>query len=1576
MKKSNFNKTKRTVVLLLLFLGMVMSTLVKNFLVSGLNEKLYTDENDVFREENDCIEILPKLAESLDFDGNGDQMNVTLHQSLIDTTTKQFTDLDISNRFTEPFPDFNGYSTSFINVSIENIYAPNKTLIVEDDAWDNADNFDNANPSATSFKVLGDGYLENVSVYVRNVHATAQSTVTVVLYNSTWDGSKNAPYGTSSTDYLSALGSFNVPASTTGTFSVNNIHQFLNNSITYNNTWFIGLFDGGAPGADTIWYYVDDDILFGDGIDETYSYSYSGGWVLTSNLVSGSATVDFRLEMDLSPIDNIPNPEHIGLAINDTRVSGYSIVNGSGYWHPIDSYSSSSNELNFTLSAEWWNVSCDVTDVQINYTKSDLLADSSFEILNSGDNVQWNVSVSGGLNYFDSRITDFNTINFTIPSTWLFNTIKVFNETEIPGTDINKDFIKNGYRFVQVLNAGNGSNWYLTANSTNLLDSINTYVGGVATYLANFSNVIEFNASFSEFVSNGILNLSVYSPNPRYLNHTNLVDISISPGIEVFAYSWDISDSATQYGVFKAQMFWNNDTAAGFIDLYFTIVADTTLSIIGPPGNSVFLKGESFNITVDYNDIIISQGIADATVEYSLDGGSTYNSTAVQYIGNGRYNLTVRVADPDFPSYGFVDVIISASETFYVNLTRTYTFHRQITTDIDPDTSADLGGIIRGLNVSYTFDYYDTDLNYIPGASWAVEGDSYNFISFLQDYGNGTYTMHLDTDNVDVGGSPYTFTFNISAIGNEMQIIQLTIDVQIIQTNIESPSWITEIPRNSGLNQTFNFYFNDTTNDRGIETLIKSNIVVRDNSTGFIWTPGWELVNLTNGWYDLNISLINKNSGWYTLEVNASKFPNYGYDFSYLTFYLRGNYSDIHLKSVSDPGGQMESIGAGHNYTIFEGSDITVEFNITDLENNNQLVSTLADTYTVYYRNINTGANGTLVNSFQIVSQNHRGSITTSMLTLGNYEINITVNKLNYEEVFFVFNITARGKYQANLTALVPDSVNAGLPFSIVVKAEYFNGTIWLPIVSSSINCTPYYNGFAGSLLGPYSTNSTGEIKFTVPTYSDTSTLNLTIQLSSAYNHQEFSIEISDITIIPPSGFNLEDFLPYIIIAAIVVVGIIGAVAIHRGVIAPKKREKARILNEVKTIFDDAINLEHILVLYKETGTCVYFKSYGSEQIDPELIGGFLTAVSSFGREMVAQEALNEISYGDKMLLLADGEYIRIALVLTKKASLILRRNLKEFISVFEKTYKDVLPNWRGQLAHFRTSGQIVDDLLSTSIILPHQISYDFSSIKELKNPHSKEVLKIAHSCCEEADRQFFFIATLLKEASERTNKDTAEIFMGIKELRDKKMLIPIEISALEAQPISQQEINLINQKVSQLTMLSPEEKQKLVNDLAQVGPAEREAYLSSITERHKIVSAPIKSKIGTLEIANKKEAKSGIKELFNRAKKAKSKKNYSISIELFQEAALIASNWELSKEFMQSEESTRKTKIEDFTFRKKQFENEAKLAVKKKSYLEAAQKYKQASKIASEIFKLGVTDMTKEVKRLTNKANEYEKLK
>ena len=216
---------------------------------------------------------------------------------------------------------------------------------------------------------------------------------------------------------------------------------------------------------------------------------------------------------------------------------------------------------------------------------------------------------------------------------------------------------------------------------------------------------------------------------------------------------------------------------------------------------------------------------------------------------------------------------------------------------------------------------------------------------------------------------------------------------------------------------------------------------------------------------------------------------------------------------------------------------------------------------------------------------------------------------------------------------------------------------------------------------------------------------------------------------------------------------------------------------------------------------------------------------------------------------------------------------------------------------------------------------------------------------------------------------------MGIKELRDQKILMPIEISTIEAPAISQQELNLIEQKISELINLAPVEKQKLINDLAQMGPVEREAYFSSMTEQKAVFSAPVEMKPEVVVIENIKKAHKHIKILRKRAITAKKEKDYSNSIRIYQNAAKLATEWELHKEFHELDDTIRKTKIQDLKGKLTILEKEAKIAAKAEEYNEASQKYRMASKLASEVFKLGGADMTKEVKRLSNKSKEYERL-
>ncbi|MHA2032037.1 MAG: hypothetical protein ACW99Q_21920, partial [Candidatus Kariarchaeaceae archaeon] len=653
------------------------------------------------------------------------------------------------------------------------------------------------------------------------------------------------------------------------------------------------------------------------------------------------------------------------------------------------------------------------------------------------------------------------------------------------------------------------------------------------------------------------------------------------------------------------------------------VIGTTSLTLIDPAVNSVFIKGEIFNVTVQFYDVVKPEGIDVANINYTLDGNN-YRGDNVTPIGSGRYVITIYVNDSDFSDdYGFRTIQINASKQHYKNLTYPFTFHRQMTTTINPSNIANLGPVMRGLNVSYRFNYSETDGDPISKASWEMISSSYNFITFLENEGDGNYTMHLDTTNVNVPDSPFNVIFNISAIGNETQVISLNIEVTIIQTNIENLNWNAEFARNAHLNQTVSFFFRDTTNDLPVSNLITNDTKVKNFATGTLWNTNdfnWRLINQLNGNYILDISTNGLDSGWYTLELNVSKDPNYDFSLAYATFYLRGNYSQINLISIGDPGGALSNISQGHHYRIFEGSDIDFEFNITDLEFNNNLVLDAVSSYFVSFKNLNTSIVNTLQSTFQFIPPNHIGPIITSVpgLSAGNYLINISTAISNYENATFTFNLTVIEKYDVRITVIdKPGEVTAGNVFDITIEAEYFDGSSWLPLLGESIILTPFFDGTAGNLLNPILTNNSGFYFFEVPTRTDAENITLTVAIQVAFNHLGNTIDVLDIDLIPPPpGLDLSDLIPYIILIGVALAAVGGSVGIYKGVVVPKKREKTRILNEVKTIFDDAINLEHILVLYKGTGTCIYFKSFGSEEIDPELISGFISAICSFGRDL------------------------------------------------------------------------------------------------------------------------------------------------------------------------------------------------------------------------------------------------------------------------------------------------------------------------------------------------------------------------
>lgn len=158
------------------------------------------------------------------------------------------------------------------------------------------------------------------------------------------------------------------------------------------------------------------------------------------------------------------------------------------------------------------------------------------------------------------------------------------------------------------------------------------------------------------------------------------------------------------------------------------------------------------------------------------------------------------------------------------------------------------------------------------------------------------------------------------------------------------------------------------------------------------------------------------------------------------------------------------------------------------------------------------------------------------------------------------------------------------------------------------------------------------------------------------------------------------------------------------------------------------------------------------------------------------------------------------------------------------------------------------------------------------------------------------------------------------------------------------------------------------------MSPAAREALLTSMAQRGSIVSAPVKTEEGAMEVSDEKSAKMEIKNLERKAAKLKKENDLKKAVELYENASILAETWNLSVDSEKLKEKARLVNIKYLEIEMNKLVEDAEKAVKAKVYIEAFEKYLEASRKASAIFKLEVSGIDKQVREYENKAREYEK--
>ena len=109
--------------------------------------------------------------------------------------------------------------------------------------------------------------------------------------------------------------------------------------------------------------------------------------------------------------------------------------------------------------------------------------------------------------------------------------------------------------------------------------------------------------------------------------------------------------------------------------------------------------------------------------------------------------------------------------------------------------------------------------------------------------------------------------------------------------------------------------------------------------------------------------------------------------------------------------------------------------------------------------------------------------------------------------------------------------------------------------------------------------------------------------------------------------------------------------------------------------FMDVLNIKYIILQSKESGLLLLNYPVSGSKIDVDLLIGFMQANITFSSQG-AQENNNminhkffELQYDSFNLLLKEGNYIRVCLVLDGKASENLKTKVSEFILEYENIY-------------------------------------------------------------------------------------------------------------------------------------------------------------------------------------------------------------------------------------------------------------------------------------------------------------------
>ncbi|MFX1579580.1 MAG: carboxypeptidase-like regulatory domain-containing protein, partial [Promethearchaeota archaeon] len=247
------------------------------------------------------------------------------------------------------------------------------------------------------------------------------------------------------------------------------------------------------------------------------------------------------------------------------------------------------------------------------------------------------------------------------------------------------------------------------------------------------------------------------------------------------------------------------------------------------------------------------------------------------------------------------------------------------------------------------------------------------------------------------------------------------------------------------------------------------------------------------------------------------------------------------------------------------------------------------------------------------------------------------------------------------------------------------------------------------------------------------------------------------------------------IILSIALLGIVAA-GYNRGVKPKKKLAKLNLENQLQ-MFRDLETVQHFMAVYLDRGTCVFYHPFTEERIQPDLISGFIAAITSVYGEIKGdgvRGTLEEIQYHGLRLNSYSGQYIIGILILEGEMTPLLRERLQFFVELFENQYERDLDHWTGLVDCFDPEWVVstLNAAFNYSWHLPHR----FGPTQKVTKTDAKMLDYIS---AVRDERNEFYIKNLLGPLAEMLEKTEAEVLDRLLILEERGIIVSIGVQTI-----------------------------------------------------------------------------------------------------------------------------------------------------------------------------------------------------